>query len=204
FNDDAFGTSSVELGIVNLLPRSEIQLACCHRYYNLVVHEQALEVRIAIGFPGLMMTIVLPERGEMLQPFVDIGDQPVFGVIDVNCGRNVHGRDQNHAFPDTALLQRRFDFGGDVDVVPMVSRTERVVLGVKLHKRDIPTGCDSRNNRWHDSRGRSSDGGSWRGIALRAGRTGSSAASSAGNHARAAANAATGAGAGCRTGRPGT
>src|SRR5579863_2472034 len=68
FNDDAFGALSVELGVIDLLPRPEIQLATGHRHNHFVVHNQALQMRVAIGFAGAMMAVIFAERRQVLQP----------------------------------------------------------------------------------------------------------------------------------------
>ena len=52
FQYDAFGSLTVELGIINLLPGTEIELARGHRHDHLVMHQQALQVRIAVGLAG--------------------------------------------------------------------------------------------------------------------------------------------------------
>ena len=72
FNDDAFRPLPVELGVINLLPGAEIQLPVGHRNDDLVMHEQALQVGIAVGFAGAMVPVILAERRQFLQPLVDI------------------------------------------------------------------------------------------------------------------------------------
>jgi hypothetical protein len=44
FYDDALWPLSVEFGIVNLLPRTEIELAVGHRHNHLVVDQEAFQV----------------------------------------------------------------------------------------------------------------------------------------------------------------
>src|SRR5690242_5366056 len=80
-NDDAFIALSVELGVIDLLPWTEIELARGHRHDDLVMHEQALQVGIAVGLASAMVPVVLPKRRELLQPLIDISDQTVLGVI---------------------------------------------------------------------------------------------------------------------------
>src|SRR5579863_3555457 len=43
-DDDALGSLSVELGVVDLLPRSEVQFAVGHGHNHLVMDDKALEV----------------------------------------------------------------------------------------------------------------------------------------------------------------
>ena len=46
---------AIELGVEDLLPRPEIQLAVGDRHDDLVPHDRALEVRVGIVFAGLVM-----------------------------------------------------------------------------------------------------------------------------------------------------
>ncbi len=39
FNDDAFGPLTVEFGVINLLPRAEIQLSVGHGNDDFVMHD---------------------------------------------------------------------------------------------------------------------------------------------------------------------
>jgi len=57
-----------------LLPWPEIQLALGHRHDHLVVHQQAFQVGIAIGFARTVMAILLAERRQLFQPFIDVGN----------------------------------------------------------------------------------------------------------------------------------
>src|SRR5271157_1208241 len=103
-NDDAFGPTSVEFGVINLLPRAEIELAFGHRDHHLMVHQQALQVRIAVALAGAVMAVVLAEWRQLFEPLVDIGDQPVFRVVDIHARCDMHGGYQNHALLDAALV----------------------------------------------------------------------------------------------------
>src|SRR2546422_1557432 len=57
FNDNPFLSLSVKFCIINLLPRPEIKFPRCHRHDDLMMDEQALQVRITVRFPGRMMTV---------------------------------------------------------------------------------------------------------------------------------------------------
>jgi len=63
-----FGALSVEFGVINLLPRAEVESALGHRNHHFMVHQQALQVRIAVGFAGAMMAVVLAERRQLFEP----------------------------------------------------------------------------------------------------------------------------------------
>ena len=137
-NDDAFRTLSVEFGIINLLPGAKIEPALGHRNNHLMMHHQAFQVGIAIGFARAVMTVILAERRQFLQPFVDVGQQPVFGVVHPDAGSNVHGRNQDHSFANPAFLKRGIHFRCDVDVLPVLLGLELQILGVKSHRPMIP------------------------------------------------------------------
>src|SRR5579863_10089733 len=71
------------------------------------------------------MLVVLAKRRQMLQPLVDVLDQTALVIVHVHPRRDVHGRNQNHAFPHAALAYDLFDLRCDVHV-------GSVCLGVKL------------------------------------------------------------------------
>jgi hypothetical protein len=133
FNNDAFGALSVEFRVINLLPRSEIQLPGGHRHDHLVVNQQALQVRVAIGLARSMMPVILAKRSQAFQPFIDVRQQSVFGIVHPDAGRDVHGGDQNHSLADLAFGERRFHLRRDVDVLPVLFCIERKMFRVKLH-----------------------------------------------------------------------
>src|SRR5277367_1376453 len=81
FNNDAFGPLPVEFRVINLLPRSEIEFSRCHRHDYLVMHQQALQVRVTIALARPMMPIVLAKRSQAFQPFIDVRQQSVFGIV---------------------------------------------------------------------------------------------------------------------------
>jgi len=132
-NNDAFGALAVELGVINLLPGPEIELAGGHRHDHLVMDEEALEVRIAIGLAGAMVPVVVAEGRQLFEPLVDVGDEPVLGIVDPDPGGDVHGRDEDHALADAALAERGGDLWSDVDVLAVVLGGEGKVLSVESH-----------------------------------------------------------------------
>ena len=101
-----------------------------------MVHEQAFEVRIAVGLAGAVVPVVFPERGQFFEPLVDIQDQPVLRIVDVDARRNVHGGDEDHAFADAAFGERRIHLRGDVDVFAVLLCTKSQILCVEAHARD--------------------------------------------------------------------
>src|SRR5580658_5723792 len=78
FNDDAFGPLSVELGVIHLLPGSEVEAPVRHRNDHLMMNQQTFQVRIAVGLAGAVMPIIVAVRRQLLQPLIDVGQQSVF------------------------------------------------------------------------------------------------------------------------------
>src|SRR5712691_7471370 len=78
FNDDALGTLAVKLGVEDALPRPQIKLARGNRQNHLVMHQQALQVGIAIVFAGLVMAILAAKGRKLFQPLVDVLNQTRF------------------------------------------------------------------------------------------------------------------------------
>src|SRR5467141_2480898 len=68
-DNDAFGALSVELRIINLLPRPEVERTGGHRDYHLMMHQQALQVRIAVGLAGAVVAVIVAIGRQIFQPF---------------------------------------------------------------------------------------------------------------------------------------
>jgi CheY-like chemotaxis protein len=142
FQYHAFGALAVELSVIDLLPRSEIELAGGHRHDHLVMHQQALQVRIPVRLAGLVMAIVLAEGRQVLQPLVDIGDQAVFGVVYPDAGRDMHRRNQDHAFLDAAFLERPLHLWGNIDVLAVFRSAKGQIFGMEAHQSDDTPGAE--------------------------------------------------------------
>ena len=125
FNDDAFRTPAVELGVVDLLPGSEVELSVGDRDDDFVVYQEAFEVRIAVRLAGAVVAVVAAERGKFFEPLVDVGEETVLSVIDPNSGGDVHGGDEDHALLHAALAQDLLHLWSDIDVLSMLSSLER-------------------------------------------------------------------------------
>jgi hypothetical protein len=95
---DPLFSLTVKFGVINLLPGADIQSSRSYRNYHLMVHQKILEMSISVGLPGAVMTIIDPFGGQLPQPFVDVADQPRLGIVDIDCGGNVRGRNQTEAF----------------------------------------------------------------------------------------------------------
>ena len=90
-----------------------------------MMNQQALQVRIAVGFTRAVMPIIVAVGRQLLQPLVDVGQQSVLGIVHPHTGRDVHCRHQNHPFANAAFLQRGVHLARNVDELA-------VLLGLKL------------------------------------------------------------------------
>src|SRR5579863_1623170 len=91
FHNDSLVPLTVELGVENPLPSAEIQSPGGDRNDDLMMYEQRLEMRVAVSFPGVVMLVAFAKGGELLQPLVNVLDQPGLIVIYINPRSNVHG-----------------------------------------------------------------------------------------------------------------
>src|SRR5690606_6051685 len=66
-HDDAFPPAPVELGVVDLLPRTEVHAAVGDGDDHLVVDEQALEMGVAVVFAGAMVPVIRTEGRELVE-----------------------------------------------------------------------------------------------------------------------------------------
>src|SRR5262249_53882072 len=139
FNDDAFGPLSVEFGIVDLLPRSKIEFARSHWNDDLVMDQQTLQVRIAVGLPGVMVAVVLTEGRQLLQPLIYVGNQPVFRVVDPHSGGDMHGGYQDHSVADFRLSQGCFHLWSDINILPMFLSLKCEIFRIESHTSDHTT-----------------------------------------------------------------
>ena len=114
-----------------------------------MMHQDGLQVGIAIVLSRLVMLVIRMERGHFFQPSVNIFDQTFFIVVHVDAGCNVHGRDQSKPILDPAGFYNFFHLGSNVDVGAVLLGIERQIFGVKFHyaflvyleaQREIPTG----------------------------------------------------------------
>src|SRR6185437_13756966 len=124
---------AVEFGIVDLLPGPEIELAGGDGNNDFVVHQQALQMRIAIGLAGAVVLVVGLEWGEALEPGINIGQQALLGIVDPNAGGDVHRRNQRHAFAHARLPHLLGHPIRDVEVLARARGVEGEVSGVGFH-----------------------------------------------------------------------
>lgn len=137
FYDRPLFPLSIELGIEDSLPRSEIEFALGDRQGYRLVQKQTLEVRVPVILTSLMVAIVFAKGRELLQPLVDVLNQPGFVVVHVDSGGDVHRRDERQPLFHSALPHGCFHLRSDVDVVSMLLRIEFQVLSMTLHETSI-------------------------------------------------------------------
>src|SRR5919198_1092463 len=132
--DDALAPPPVELGVEDLLPRTEVELPVRDREDDLVRHQLALEVRVGVVLTVVVAVLVGRLVGcEALEPVVEVLDEPGLGVVHVDGGRDVHRIHEAEPVPDAGVLDERLDVARDVDVVAPVRSLERQVVGRMLH-----------------------------------------------------------------------
>src|SRR5262245_53587852 len=126
-------TLAVELGIENPLPGAQIELSFCNRQSNGLMHEQTLQVRVAVIFAGLVMAVVLAKRSQLFQPLINVLYEPRLMIVHVHGSCDVHGGNKRQALFHAALTHRGFHLGSDVDVFAMILGIEGQVVGVGFH-----------------------------------------------------------------------
>jgi Arc/MetJ family transcription regulator len=132
-NDDPLIALSVELGVEDLLPRTEIKLALRHWNDHFVMNDQRFQVSVSVVFSSLVMLVVLPEGSERLQPLVDVFDQAALVVVDIDSSRNMHGRNQDHAIVDPRFLKRTFNLGCQMHIGAFRLGVEGQIFGMEFH-----------------------------------------------------------------------
>src|SRR5713101_2906920 len=134
-DDDAFPALAVELGVEDLLPWSQIEHAAGDRHHHLVAHQGALQVRVGVVFTSLVVLVGQARRRQLLEPGLEVFDQPVLPIVDVHAGGDVHRRDERHAVLDAALLDDPGHVIGDADELLPLLRVEPQVIGEHFHWR---------------------------------------------------------------------
>jgi hypothetical protein len=133
FDNDAFFAAAVELGVIDFLPGAEVEAAGGDGDDDLMVDEEALQVGVAVGFAGAVVSVVLAEGGKMFQPLVDVGEQAILGIVDPDASGDVHGRDEDHALGDAAFGERGFHLGRDAEEFAQFCGGEGEVFSVCFH-----------------------------------------------------------------------
>src|SRR5579875_2271699 len=89
-HQDALGPATVELTVEDLFPWSEVEGASRNRHHDLAAHDLALEVRVGVVLPCVVMPVLGRRRvgGETLQPPAEVLVQSRLVVVDENRGRD--------------------------------------------------------------------------------------------------------------------
>src|SRR5215213_762697 len=75
-HDHALATLPVEFRVEHLFPGTEIELPRRDRQHHLMAENSSLQVRVRVVFARLVMPVIETRRGELLEPDLDIADQP--------------------------------------------------------------------------------------------------------------------------------
>lgn len=121
--------ATVELGVENLLPGAKIRAPLRDRDDHLMTDDEVPEVRIAVVLTRLVVTIIFFDRSQLLKPLLDVVDEAALGVVNIDAGGDVHGRDQRKALLNAALRDKIFHLIRDVDEVMPFRRLEPEIFG---------------------------------------------------------------------------
>ncbi len=106
--------------------------------------KQRLQMRVAVVFAGPVVLVVGPCRRQLFEPFADVLDEPAFEVVDVDRGRDVHGRDEAQAVFHAAALDNLLHLVGDVHHLAPLARFKDQILRVTLHPNSLRVQCQGR------------------------------------------------------------
>ena len=116
---------------MNLLPRTQMELAVANRHRDLLAQQLALKVGIAVVLPRPMMLVFLasgtvdPVVGSHpFQPLHDVVMKTVFEVVHVNRRRDVHRVDKNQPVDNPALGYDAFNLSCDADDLVSLLRVD--------------------------------------------------------------------------------
>jgi uncharacterized membrane protein YccC len=114
-----------------------------------MMHEQVLEVRVAVVLAAAVVTVVagvrqqlarhvvgrlLPaRRRDLVQPLERVLVQPRLVVVDPDGRRDVHGSHQDQALGDARLVDGCLDVVGDPDELAAALGVEGAMDRVRLH-----------------------------------------------------------------------
>src|ERR1041385_1282032 len=104
-NQRAFLAAAVKLAIEDLLPWSEVEFAARDGDNDFAAHDLPLHVRVRVIFASSVVQVLRGRRvrGEFLEPFLIIGVEARFIVVDEYGSSDVHGVDKHQAFLDAAF-----------------------------------------------------------------------------------------------------
>ncbi len=124
---------AIEFCVEDSLPRSQIKFSGGDGHDYFVMDQQRLQVRITVVLASLVVLVVLAERSQVLQPLIDVFDQAALIVVYVHARRDVHRRDQHHAFFHSTLAHDFFHLRRQVDIGSMRLGMKLQVFGKGFH-----------------------------------------------------------------------
>src|SRR4051794_11848049 len=153
-DDEPFGAASVELGVEDGLPRAEVEPPAGDRQDDLVVDEQVLPVCVAVVLAAAAVVAevagvgrqlardvvgrLLPRRrGELVEPFERVLEDPRLVIVDPHAGGDVHRADEHHPLAHAGVGDGRLHVVGDAHELAAFGGLEGQVGGVAAHARSI-------------------------------------------------------------------
>src|SRR5882672_4252191 len=124
---------AVELRVEDLLPWTEIERPAGNRQDHLMTHDRALQVRVGVVFPGVMMPVIEAGGRQLLEPRLEVVDQALLPVVHVHARRDVHRRDEDRSLLHRALLHDGGHVIGDANEFLLLLRVEHQVVGEDRH-----------------------------------------------------------------------
>lgn len=128
-------SSSVELSIKDLFPRTKIQFPFCYCHYYVSPHYLSLYVRIGIVFPGIVVAVLVNRfvRREFFQPSLIIVVKSSLVIVDEDGCRDVHGVYESESFLNTALKEALLYLRRNIDESMARRNVEPEFFSVAFH-----------------------------------------------------------------------
>src|SRR5215471_11815173 len=122
---------SVEFAIENLLPGTKIESPFGDGHDHLAPHHLSFEVSVGIVFTSPVVLVVGSRcmRGQFLEPYLVVVQEPFFGIIDKHRGCYVHCIHKAEAFLDSTFPYEFLDGLSDIDEPASVRNFKPQVLG---------------------------------------------------------------------------
>src|SRR3954454_4204023 len=145
--------AAVELAVEDRLPRPQVELPVSDRQDDLVVHQQVLQMRVAVVLAAAVVPVVagvgqelaryvvrrlLPaRRRDLVEPLQRVLLETGLVVVHPDGGGDVHRRDEHHPLRDAGLVDGALHVLGDPDELAPAPSVEGHVLGVRLHQSSL-------------------------------------------------------------------
>src|SRR5688572_29387577 len=149
-DDHSLRAPAVELAVEDLLPRPEVEAALGDRHDHLVVHQQVLQVGVAVVLAAAVVAVVagvreqlprnvvrrlLPaQRRDFVQPLERVLVEAALVVVDPDRRGDVHRTDEHEALGYAGLVDGVLYVVGDPNELAAALRVEGAVDRVRLHR----------------------------------------------------------------------